>query len=71
MNIYDKIMYVFLTHLTGSIYHLILFAGPIEICRSFMLKNNKKIFGITICYLESLRCFCSGYFFDRFNFKSI
>lgn len=64
-------MFVFLTHLTKSIYDLILFAVPIEICGTFMLKNNKKIFAITICYLESLRCFCSAYFFDKLNYSSI
>lgn len=41
--------------------------APLDICRSFMLKENKRLYAMVICTIASLKCIFQAMCFYRTN----
>lgn len=50
--------------LSQSIYYTILIAGPIDICKMQMLKENTRIYAILLCSVGCIKYMLEGIFFD-------
>lgn len=37
------------------IYYMIIVSGPIDICRMYMLKENKRIYALLICFTGGVK----------------
>ena len=68
MGIFDRIMYRIDCSLTSMVYQIIFTVGPIDICKTHMLRNNQNIYGILICLLGAIKLALQGLFFDNLSF---
>ena len=64
-------MFFLIYNLTQTVYNLLVIIGPIEISRSFMLKENRRVYAMMICTLESFRLVLQGLFFDYYVIRII
>ena len=54
MNFFDSTMFLLNTYFTGCVYYLLMIGAPVDTCRSFMLKENKRLYAMALC---TLACF--------------
>ena len=55
LTIFDRIMYLGCNMFSFVIYQLFIIAGPIDICKRYMLLNNQSIYGLLVLLLGSIR----------------
>jgi len=51
--------------MTFVLYYTIIIAGPIDICRMQMLKENIRIYALTFCTIGAFKYGLEGLFFDQ------
>ncbi len=56
MSFFDKTMFLFNTYFTECVYSMLMIGAPLDICRSFMLKENKRLYAMIICSIASFKC---------------
>ena len=57
MSYFDSSMFLFNTYFTGCIYYMLMIGAPIDTCRSFMLKENKRLYAMALCSLACLKMY--------------
>lgn len=57
MHPFDTTMFLLNTYFTGCVYYLLMIGAPVDICRSFMLKENKRIYAMALCTLASFKMY--------------
>ena len=64
LSYFDKTMIILEGTLAVTLYYFIIISGPIDICKMYMLKENKKIFGLLICFIGGIKLGFLGLIFD-------
>jgi|LauGreDrversion4_2_1035121.scaffolds.fasta_scaffold1308944_2 hypothetical protein len=57
MHPFDTTMFLLNTYFTGCVYYLLMIGAPVDTCRSFMLKENKRIYAMALCTLASFKMY--------------
>ena len=57
MSLFDSTMFLLNTYLTGCVYYLLMIGAPVDVCRSFMLKENKRLYAMALCTLASAKMY--------------
>jgi hypothetical protein len=57
MHTFDTTMFLLNTYFTGCVYYLLMIGAPVDTCRSFMLKENKRIYAMALCTLASFKMY--------------
>ena len=55
MSYFDFIMFRGDCTLSFAAYYTIIVVGPLDICKLLMLKENKKIYALTLCFMGSFK----------------
>lgn len=55
LNLFDKIMFEGEGIFSWVIYYMIIVSGPIDICRAYMLRENKRIYALLICFTGGIK----------------
>jgi hypothetical protein len=66
LNIFDKIMYKAEGLFTLVIYTMIIVAGPIDICKKYMLKENRRIYALLLCFITGVKLCIEGLIFEEY-----
>ena len=53
------------------IYYNIIISGPIDICKMYMLRDNKRIYALLICFIGGIKLGLEGLLFDELIKKII
>lgn len=64
LNTFDLVMFLGQDALSQAIYYTVIIAGPIEICKAQMLKENTRIYALLLCTIGCLKYGFEGVFFD-------
>ena len=48
------------------IYYMVIISGPIDICKMYMLGENKRIYALLICFAGGIKQGISGLFMNQF-----
>jgi hypothetical protein len=67
MSSFDLIMFFIEGSLSHAIYYISFTAGPIDISKVYMLKENKRIYGMLVCFLGGIKLGFQGLAFDDFS----
>lgn len=51
--------------MSTAIYYNIIISGPIDISKMFMLRDNKRIFALLICFIGGIKLGLEGLLFDQ------
>ena len=57
MHPFDSTMFLLNTYFTGCVYYLLMIGAPVDTCRSFMLKENKRLYAMALCTLASFKMY--------------
>lgn len=57
MHPFDSTMFLLNTYFTGCVYYLLMIGAPVDTCRSFMLKENKRLYAMALCSLASFKMY--------------
>lgn len=47
-------------------YYYIIVSGPIDICKKYMLRENKRIYALLVCFITGIRYAFEGLFFEEY-----
>jgi hypothetical protein len=50
--------------LSFVIYYFIIISGPIDICKMYILRDNKRIFALLLCFIGGIKLGLEGVLFD-------
>jgi len=62
---FDFIMFVGEKWISLAIYYNIIISGPVDISKMFMLRDNKRIFALLICFIGGIKLGLEGLLFDQ------
>jgi hypothetical protein len=62
---FDYIMLRVSTHLYMMAYYVIIVAGPLDICKVIMLRENKRIYALLILFIGGIKFFLEAIIFDE------
>mmetsp|Transcript_8226 Transcript_8226/g.13767 ORF Transcript_8226/g.13767 Transcript_8226/m.13767 type:complete len:424 (-) Transcript_8226:38-1309(-) len=65
-GLFDKIMFYIESILAQALYYIIIISGPIDICKMYMLKENKRIFALLVCFIGGVKLGLQGLIFDQY-----
>ena len=71
LSVIDEIFFWGEAYLSYLIYYLIILSGPLDICKMLLLRENKKIFGILLCFIGWIKLTLQGLFFDVYLSKIV
>lgn len=57
MHPFDSTMFLLNTYFTGCVYYLLMIGAPVDTCRSFMLRENKRLYAMALCTLASFKMY--------------
>ena len=52
--------------ITFVIYTMIIVAGPIDICKKYMLRENKRIYALLLCFITGIKLGIEGLVFEEY-----
>lgn len=61
---FDFVMFMGEKLMSLAIYYNIIISGPIDISKMFMLRDNKRIFALLICFIGGIKLGLEGLLFD-------
>ena len=62
LYLFDQIMFQGEVIFSWIIYYMIIISGPIDICRMYMLRENKRIYALLICFTGGIKIGMQGLF---------
>ena len=65
LNHFDNIMFQGETIFSWVVYYMIIISGPIDLCRMYMLTENKRIYALLICFTGGIKLGMQGLFFNE------
>lgn len=66
MSFFDLFMFKGNGFLIWVNYYLIMISGPLDICKTYTLKENKIIFGLLICMMAAIKLIIEALIYDQF-----
>jgi hypothetical protein len=63
-GLFDFVMLRIYTHLSFMAYYVIIVAGPLDLCKLTMLKENKRIYALLILFIGGIKLFLEAIIFD-------
>ena len=63
---FDYIMYNTEGLITFIIYTMIIVAGPIDICKKYMLRENRRIYALLLCFITGIKLCIEGLLFEEY-----
>lgn len=52
---FDKTMYFIEGSLSESVYYLCLISAGVDICKTYMLQENKRIYALLLCFIGGIK----------------
>ena len=65
MASFDAVMFLTQKAVTFMIYYIIIIAGPIDICQTYLLQSNKRIYVLLLCTTGGIKYFIEAVAFDQ------
>ena len=62
---FDYFMLRVSIHLYFMVYYVIIVAGPLDICKVIMLRENKRIYALLIFFIGGVKLFLEAIIFDE------
>ena len=66
MSFFDLFMFKGNGFLIWVNYYLIMISGPLDICKTYTLKENKIIFGLMVCMTAAIKLIIEALVYDQF-----
>ena len=63
-DLFDIIMFLGQLFITWVNHYLVLYSGPIDICKTFLLRENRKILGLMLGMMGGMKMIVYGAVFD-------
>lgn len=60
---FDCIMFLTQKGVTFMIYYILIVAGPVDICQTYMLSSNRRIYVLLMCTSGAIKYFIEAFFF--------
>ena len=65
LSVFDMIMLQVENLCSWVIYYMVIVSGPIDLCRMYMLRENKRIYALLICFTGGIKLGMQGLFFNE------
>lgn len=65
LGLFDQVMFQGEMIFSWIIYYMVIVSGPIDICRMYMLRENKRIYALLICFTGGIKLGIQGLFINE------
>jgi hypothetical protein len=59
------VLYILDFLINKTLYYIVIVACPLDICKMYMLKENKRIFALLLCFIGTIKLGLEGLIFDE------